>query len=161
MHFLKSKTSLTNIKMLPESIEVSLHNKFKEQFFSNHLILAPTWDIQLYLHSWLIVAELLTHSCGHDTRINFKWRMNGWLRGLEWNTRPLAIGPVTDEHESADLKMSGCNNSISVVSGSEFEFEPCARQRDRGHTTSDALFQFCLVYKSLITWKQLTCQGEK
>lgn len=58
--------------MLPESMQVSLHNKFKEKCLSVILILAPTWDIQLYLHSWLLVIETLPHSCGHYARINFK-----------------------------------------------------------------------------------------
>lgn len=43
---------------------------------------------------------------------------------------------------------------------SEFGSGPCAKKTE-GHTASDALLQFCLLYKSFITWTQLTCQGEK
>lgn len=69
----KKQNIFNQYQMLPESIEVSLLNKFKEQFFfPSRLILVHAWDIQLYLQSWLTVTELMTNSSGHKVHINFK-----------------------------------------------------------------------------------------
>lgn len=132
MHFLKSKTSLTNSKMLLESIDISLHNKLKEHFFSNQLLLVPPWDIRLYLYPWLIVIEFLTFSCGHYVHINFKWKLNGGWGYWKWNTQPFTIGQHQIRMSQQVLESLGAIVVSQRLVKSEFGHEFWARQRDTG-----------------------------